>query len=86
MKVDGLRRCWAMGPVSCMLLGMAAESGFAQRRLRGRFRRPARRADTICEGDIAPDFTLSRLDGKETITLSEFRGRKPVVLVFGSYT
>jgi hypothetical protein len=37
-------------------------------------------------GDIAPDFTLKTLDGKETVTLSDSRGKKPVVLIFGSYT
>ena len=37
-------------------------------------------------GDVAPDFTLSDIDGKETVTLSDFHGKKPVVLVFGSFT
>jgi len=37
-------------------------------------------------GDVAPDFTLPRQDGVTTVTLSEFRGKKPVVLVFGSFT
>ena len=32
-------------------------------------------------GDLAPDFTLENIDGKR-ITLSEFRGKKNVVLVF----
>ncbi len=34
----------------------------------------------------APDFTLRRLDGDGTVKLSDFIGKKPVVLVFGSYT
>lgn len=37
-------------------------------------------------GDLAPDFTLVTGDGKGKVTLSEFRGKKPVVLIFGSYT
>jgi len=37
-------------------------------------------------GDVAPDFTLKTLDGKKTVTLSRFQGKKPVLLVFGSYT
>ncbi len=37
-------------------------------------------------GQPAPDFTLATQDGKTTITLSQFRGKKPVVLVFGSFT
>lgn len=37
-------------------------------------------------GDLAPDFTLTDSSGAETVTLSQFRGVKPVALVFGSYT
>ena len=37
-------------------------------------------------GDDAPDFALSSPDGKSKVTLSSFKGSKPVVLVFGSYT
>lgn len=32
-------------------------------------------------GDSAPDFTLENMDGQR-VTLSEFRGKKNVVLVF----
>jgi Ca2+-binding EF-hand superfamily protein len=37
-------------------------------------------------GQRAPDFTLPRYDNEKSITLSQFRGKKPVVLVFGSFT
>jgi AhpC/TSA family len=37
-------------------------------------------------GETAPDFTLPLLDHSNQVTLSSFRGVKPVVLVFGSYT
>ena len=37
-------------------------------------------------GDTAPDFTLFDISGENSITLSDFRGKKPVVLVFGSFT
>jgi hypothetical protein len=37
-------------------------------------------------GDSAPEFSLKTLDGKETYALSQFRGKQPVVLIFGSYT
>jgi hypothetical protein len=37
-------------------------------------------------GQQAPDFTLRTFDGKRRISLSEYRGKKPVVLVFGSFT
>ena len=35
---------------------------------------------------LAPDFTLKSPDGKEAITLSSFKGKKPVALIFGSFT
>jgi hypothetical protein len=37
-------------------------------------------------GNLAPDFTLHDIEGKKTITLSDFRGVKPVALTFGSFT
>ena len=37
-------------------------------------------------GEEAPDFTLPRIDSGEAVRLSSFRGRKPVALIFGSYT
>jgi hypothetical protein len=44
------------------------------------------RRGTLAQGDVAPDFTLSTLDHKGSVTLSSHRGKRPVVLVFGSYT
>lgn len=44
------------------------------------------RAGRLHPGDLAPDFQLSTSDKKLRIQLSSFRGRKPVVLIFGSYT
>ena len=40
----------------------------------------------LSEGDLAPDFTLSTHDHTSQVTLSSYRGARPVVLVFGSYT
>ena len=37
-------------------------------------------------GDPAPDFDLKTGDKKSHVQLASFRGQKPVVLVFGSYT
>jgi peroxiredoxin len=45
-----------------------------------------RRPETLAVGDAAPDFTLKERQGERTVTLSEFRERQPVVLVFGSIT
>ena len=37
-------------------------------------------------GEEAPDFHLKRLGSEERVRLSDFRGRRPVALAFGSYT
>jgi len=38
-------------------------------------------------GDPAPDFILPLLGDKtRTVSLSAFRGKRPVFLIFGSYT
>jgi hypothetical protein len=44
------------------------------------------RAGHLQIGDQPPDFTLPLLDHSGSITLSSFRGQRPVVLIFGSYT
>jgi hypothetical protein len=37
-------------------------------------------------GEPAPDFALKSLDRSQVVSLSSFRGRQPVVLIFGSHT
>jgi hypothetical protein len=44
------------------------------------------RKGTLHVNDLAPDFNLEAYDKSGTIQLSSFRGKEPVVLVFGSYT
>jgi hypothetical protein len=44
------------------------------------------RAGTLKVGEQAPDFFLESYDKQATVQLSRFRGERPVVLVFGSYT
>jgi len=44
------------------------------------------RSGTLHVGDPAPDFHLRTLDKTSEVSLSSFRGSKPVVLIFGSYT
>jgi tetratricopeptide (TPR) repeat protein len=36
--------------------------------------------------DVAPDFSLPALAGGQPVSLASFRGKTPVVLVFGSYS
>lgn len=44
------------------------------------------RAGSVKVGDLAPDFDLPVQTSKQRIRLSQFRGDRPVLLVFGSYT
>jgi hypothetical protein len=45
------------------------------------------RAGGLHVGDLAPDFSLTKLDKSAQMQLSTFTAqRRPVVLVFGSYT
>ncbi|MCS6853014.1 MAG: redoxin domain-containing protein [Gemmataceae bacterium] len=48
--------------------------------------RGERLPDRLRVGSPAPDFTLADPSGQTTVTLSSFVGKKPVVLMFGSYT
>ena len=44
------------------------------------------RAGGVAVGEEAPDFRLPTLDRRSSVQLASFRGDRPVVLVFGSYT
>ncbi len=46
----------------------------------------AARAGHLRVGDAAPEFNLPTSDTKAHVELASFRGQRPVVLVFGSYT
>ena len=37
-------------------------------------------------GDPAPGFNLPAADRQSSVSLASFRGQKPVMLIFGSYT
>lgn len=45
-----------------------------------------RKNTTLRVGDAAPDFTLPDVKKSREVKLSSFQGKKPVVLIFGSYT
>lgn len=70
---------------------VAVASGLSAARAQERPDRPANEWNTMDDrapkkGDVAPDFTLKSIDGKSEVTLSDFRDKKPVVLIFGSWT
>lgn len=37
-------------------------------------------------GELAPDFELYDSQGEAPVRMSDFRGQKPVALIFGSFT
>jgi len=45
-----------------------------------------RKTTPLRAGDPAPDFTLPDVKKTREVKLSSFQGKKPVVLIFGSYT
>ena len=70
-----------------LVLAMIAVSVFAEQGNAKRTRRPRMENKNQLEiGDMAPTFKLKSLDGKEETELEKFRGKKPVVLLFGSYS
>jgi hypothetical protein len=46
----------------------------------------ARETQAPAVGDEAPDFELPLLDGGARVRLAQFRGVRPVALIFGSFT
>ncbi len=66
------------------MLGIAAAEAQPSGRGRGKGKHGPDKAPKI--GDVAPNFKLKSLDGKSETELATFKGEKPVVLIFGSYT
>jgi hypothetical protein len=42
--------------------------------------------DRLAVGDVAPDFALPLVKGGGEVKLSSSQGKRPVVLIFASYT
>ena len=59
--------------------------GFAQRG-EGQRAGDLRTTSKLRVGDPASDFKLKTKDGNREVQLSSFKAKRPVVLVFGSYT
>lgn len=69
-----------LGPQVFKLIMMGPRNYF------GQLRYDQRREGDLVVGDPAPDFVLTALDGGAPIRLTEHIGKKPLVLVFGSFT
>jgi hypothetical protein len=65
-----------------MLVAAGVDAGLAK------WAKPHHFSDDLAEIHVsmkAPDFVLPSLDESRSIRLSDFRGQKPVVLVFGNF-
>lgn len=62
---------------TCLLLTVLALGAFQGR---------PQRAPELQVGDNAPDFTIKWLDQDKSFKLSDNFGKRPTVLIFGSYT
>ena len=82
------RVLFVLGVTVCFLAPLDQASGQTRDRSRRQGRSPRTRTNDKAPkvGDKAPDFKLKSLDGKSETQLSKFRGKKPVILFFGSYT
>ncbi len=77
-------RTWLwISALSAALLWTGATDAWTQEGRRPGKNRPDKAPK---EGEAAPPFTLKRLDGESEVSLEEFNGKQPVVLIFGSYT
>ncbi len=84
---------WRVLTIPALILALGSAELLAQedgdgsrRRRRGMRERMMRDDDAPKVGDVAPVFTLKSLDGKSETDLASFKGQKPVLLFFGSYT
>jgi hypothetical protein len=92
--------CWAVNdtglaqdtkPQSDRSSKQQTEQRDSARQSRQRGQTDRRRGDrsskaSLAVGDAAPNFDLKSFDGKTSTQLDSFKGKKPIVLFFGSYT
>jgi hypothetical protein len=69
--------------IATLLLTSAA---WSQSPVKGKAKGERPQEGKLQPGDEAPNFKLKRLNADEELELASFRGKRPVVLVFGSYT
>ena len=73
---------WTALIITSLAMMLFTTGALAQRDIRSWGRR-----DTAPKvGDMAPTFKLMSHDGTQETDLEQFRGKKPIVLFFGSYT
>ena len=67
-------------------LGAVGAYKIGPRNIVGMLRYDQRREGDLKVGDRAPDIGLVALDGVSQVSLHQLLGKRPLVLIFGSYT
>ncbi len=79
-------------PLICLCVGLGVSRGGAGQggKNPGEVNTPPakgeRKETKLSIGQRAPDFTLQEVKKPREVKLSSFQNKKPVVLIFGSYT
>jgi hypothetical protein len=94
-----MTRSLACGPIGLLMTLLAVAAATAQEPATTQpATRPAKQPTGLSQpasqptrtapeaGEVAPTFKLKALDGKTEFELTSLRGKRPVVLLFGSYT
>ncbi|MBX9878630.1 MAG: redoxin domain-containing protein [Candidatus Obscuribacterales bacterium] len=83
--LENIARCLPFVVISCLsIVPILAQPylGGEHTKVRTNWRVP----DKLRIGDAAPDFKLKTKDFTREVELSSFKGKRPVVLIFGSYS
>ena len=84
-KVDNMKAL-NLTLVSALLAGICMAQGTPKSAEDYRALSPEARDGKLKPGDPAMDFTLKVRHSQKIVTLSSYKGRRPVALIFGSYT
>jgi len=83
-KITMMTAGLALGAVLCSPTVFAQPGGGAKGS--GKVSERPKRPAPLIIGEKAPLFALKSLDGKSETDVSSFRGQRPIILFFGSYT
>ena len=84
MKI--LKRAFAFLGLGMLAVAIFFAWRIGPRNIVGMLRYDSRKEGSLRVGDIAPDAILRLPDGSGTTRISSHVGRRPLVLVFGSFT
>jgi len=80
------RTAWILTSASILALAQLPDMRDLPKSKADFMKNKTERQGRLKPGDPAPRFALKERGSNRTIDLASFRGKKPVALVFGSYT